>query len=88
MQDKIIIIYYIAINVIAFFVMGIDKKKAIDQKWRVKEKTLFTMAFLGGMIGYYIGMHTFHHKTRKPIFHVVFYVALILHAVLIYYFFM
>ncbi len=48
---KNIIIYLIAINIITFLSMGIDKYKAKKGKWRTKEKTLFILVVLGGGIG-------------------------------------
>ena len=62
---KNIIIYLLIINIIAFFAMFIDKKKAEKDRWRIKESTLLTLALIGGSIGAIIGMYTFHHKTRK-----------------------
>ena len=48
---KNIIIYLMAINIITFLGMGLDKYKAKRGKWRTKEKTLFTLVTLGGGIG-------------------------------------
>ena len=62
---KYLYIWLIVINIITFAVFGIDKKKAIDGKFRIKELTLFVLSFLGGSLGGLIAMHTFHHKTRK-----------------------
>ena len=45
-----IIIYVIAINLIAFLAMYIDKKKAQKGKWRIKEGTLLLLVLLGGGI--------------------------------------
>lgn len=59
----ILTIYLIAINIATFFVYGIDKWKARRSKWRIPESTLLTLAVLGGSIGAYIGMRTWHHKT-------------------------
>jgi len=39
-------IYAIIINLAAFIIMFLDKRRAIKQKWRVKEKTLFTLALV------------------------------------------
>ncbi len=64
-MKTILIIYVIAINLIGFFLMGIDKRKAVKKKWRVSERTLFLIAFLFGSIGVLTGMYLFHHKTRK-----------------------
>ena len=65
---KIIIIYILAINLITFLTMYIDKKKAKWGKWRIKESTLFTLVLLGGGIGGIAGMYTFRHKNKKTRF--------------------
>lgn len=62
---KYLYIWLTVINIITFAVFGIDKKKAIDGKFRIKELTLFVLSLLGGSLGGLIAMHTFHHKTRK-----------------------
>ena len=58
------IYYIIFINIITFILFAIDKLKAIKEKSRVRNKTLFTLAILGGSIGAFLGMYTFHHKTK------------------------
>ncbi len=60
----IIILYAVAVNVVSFIVMGVDKRKAIKRAWRIPESTLFVLAIIGGSLGSIIGMHLFHHKTR------------------------
>ena len=57
--------YLFLINAAGFLLMLIDKKKAINRKRRIPEKTLMTVAVIGGSLGSLIGMYTFHHKTRK-----------------------
>ncbi len=61
---QILLIYFLIINVIGFFLMGIDKLRAKKQVWRVPEKTLFLIALLGGSVGTNIGMYVFRHKTK------------------------
>lgn len=56
--------YYILINLIGFFVMGIDKRKAVKHTFRIPESTLFIIAAIGGSLGSILGMYTFRHKTR------------------------
>ncbi len=63
-----IYLYLLAINVIGFLSMGIDKFKAKNKLWRNKEKTLFVIAMIGGSIGSIIGMYTFRHKTKHNTF--------------------
>ena len=59
---QIILIYLIAINVVAFFLYGIDKWKAKRSKWRISEATLLGLAVIGGSIGAWLGMKVWHHK--------------------------
>ena len=59
---------WLIINIVAFFLMGIDKKKARTGAWRIPEKTLFLSAILGGSIGSICGMQLFRHKTKHKSF--------------------
>ena len=61
---RFIYFYIIFINLLLFSIMGIDKQKAKLNQWRISEKTLFFLAFIGGSIGGIIGMYTFRHKTK------------------------
>jgi len=61
---KWILILYIAVmSLIAFGAFGLDKYKAKANRWRIRERTLFILAILGGGIGAFLGMKIFHHKT-------------------------
>ena len=64
----IALIYLAAINVVTFFLYGIDKLKAKKSKWRVKEATLIWMSVFGGSIGALLGMKVWHHKTQHKKF--------------------
>lgn len=55
--------YLAIINVMTFFVYGIDKWKAKHSRWRVSETTLLFLAVIGGSIGAWMGMRVWHHKT-------------------------
>ena len=59
----ICIFYLVAINLVAFFMYGIDKWKARRSKWRISETMLLVLAVVGGSIGAWLGMKTWHHKT-------------------------
>ncbi len=65
-----VITWLIIINLIAFAIFGIDKKRAKKGQWRIPEKTLFLSAILGGSIGAILGMYIFHHKTKHWYFQV------------------
>ena len=64
MMWKITGIYLLIVNLTAFFLYGIDKKRAIKQKWRISEKTLILIAVIGGSVGAICGMQVFRHKTK------------------------
>lgn len=63
MLSSILLNYLAVINIVTFFIYGIDKWKAKRAKWRIPESTLLGMAALGGSIGAWLGMNTWHHKT-------------------------
>ena len=67
MQDlnilHIVLIHLVIINVVTFFMYGIDKWKAKKSKWRIRERALLGLAVLGGSIGAWLGMKVWHHKT-------------------------
>ena len=63
-----LIIYLAAVNVLTFFMYGIDKLKAKRSKWRISEATLLWMAVIGGSIGAWLGIKIWHHKTMHKKF--------------------
>ena len=56
--------YFLLVSIVAFALMGIDKRRARKGAWRIRERTLFLWAFLGGSPGAIAGMWCFRHKTR------------------------
>ena len=82
---KNIIIYLIAINLIGFFAMFLDKQKAKKGNWRIPEKTLVTISLIGGSIGGIIGMYLFRHKIQKLRFAIGFPVILVMQIVIVIY---
>lgn len=67
-EIQLIIIYLAAINMVTFFIFGIDKWKAKRSKWRIPETTLLGLAVIGGSIGAWLGMKVWHHKTMHKKF--------------------
>lgn len=60
--------WLMVINLGAFAMFGIDKKRAKQRKYRIPERTLLLLAVLGGSVGAILGMRCFHHKTRHAKF--------------------
>lgn len=63
---------FAVMTVLGFVVMGIDKAKAKEGKWRIKEAALFAFAILFGGVGTMLGMYVFRHKTKHWYFVVFF----------------
>ena len=79
-------IYLILINAAGFLFMLADKLKAKNGVFRIPEKLLLGLGFLGGSLGCTVGMYVFHHKPRKQAFAMGFPATLFLHIVIIAYF--
>lgn len=75
-------ISYVVINLIVFVMYGIDKRKAIKQRWRIPEATLLCAAVFG-VFGALAGMKVFRHKTKKPKFFMTVWLILVLEAVFV-----
>ncbi len=70
-------IYLLIINMVSFYMFGIDKRKAKagraprtgrTVKKRIPEKVLLIVSAIGGAAGAFIGMRAYHHKTTKKKF--------------------
>ncbi|MDO4483464.1 MAG: DUF1294 domain-containing protein [Clostridia bacterium] len=66
------------INLIAFALMGIDKRRARKGAWRIPEKMLFLPTILFGGLGGTLGMFFFRHKTKHWYFRIFFPVLLVI----------
>ena len=64
-MERYMLYYLAAINLAAFFLMWLDKRRARRKgARRGRERTLFLSALLGGSPGALLGMWTFRHKTK------------------------
>lgn len=84
-EHKILIIYLVAINFIAFAAFALDKIAAIEHRSRIRIVTLLGLAFIGGSIGALLGMYLLHHKTRKDYFTVGVPLIIIMQVVVVFY---
>ena len=74
--------YLIAADLLAFLLMGADKRRAVRRKERVPEAALFLAAILGGALGGTLGMLLFRHKTKHTAFRLGFPLLLAVQAAL------
>ena len=63
--------------------MGVDKKRARKHEYRISEKTLWTLAIIGGGTGAFLGMVRFRHKTKHSSFRFGFSLLMIIQLVLL-----
>ena len=67
-MTETLLYYIVGINIVTLIVYGIDKVKAMKGKWRISEATLLLLAIIGGSVGAWLGMKTWHHKTMHKKF--------------------
>lgn len=77
---KILKYYLLAINIIGFAIIMIDKFKARKNKWRIRENTIFFLAIVGAATGELISMLLFHHKNKKKKFIILIPIIIIIQA--------
>lgn len=84
-MKKFLIIYVtvlITVSIIAFIAYCDDKRRARQNKWRIKEFTLLCLGVLGGALGALVAMKTLRHKTKHWYFWVLNLFALTVHIAL------
>lgn len=67
-RSTVVIFYLVIVNILAFLLYGIDKRKAKRARWRIPESVLLGMAAVGGSVGAWLGMRVWHHKTQHKKF--------------------
>ena len=60
--------YGALLNLLGLCLMAFDKRRARRGGHRIRERTLFLVAALGGSIGCWAGMYLFRHKTKHCAF--------------------
>lgn len=73
----------LVMNLAAYIVMAVDKKRAIKGAWRIPEKTLFLITGLFGGVGGTLGVFRLRHKSKHWYFRVFFPVMTVLQAALL-----
>ena len=71
-------------NLVVFLVYGLDKGKARKGSYRISEKTLLMMTYVGGGLGAWAAGTHFRHKTQKKYFQLAWAVGVLIDALLIY----
>ena len=70
MENKYIFLffYFVVISFVSVIVCAADKVRAKKVEWRIRERTLFLLAVLGGSAAMYAVMRIIRHKTKHKRF--------------------
>lgn len=80
-----ILYYFLGINLLAYTIYYIDKKKARNGSYRVSESTLLFLVLAGGNVGSLLSMLINRHKTKKLSFIMKYVLINILFVFLLFY---
>jgi len=64
-HSAVAVLYLLAVNALAFAAMAADKQRAVRDQRRIPERTLLSIAMLGGALGAVAAQQALRHKTRK-----------------------
>jgi uncharacterized membrane protein YsdA (DUF1294 family) len=62
---KVFMIIFVLFNLMTFAIFGYDKYLARTKRRRISEKTLLTLALMGGSVGAVFAQKIFRHKSQK-----------------------
>lgn len=79
-----IVFQVVSINFTTFVAYGIDKRAARRGDWRVPERDLHLLEFLGGWIGAWIAQKFFRHKTAKRSYQAIYKLMIIMEFAAVY----
>ena len=51
LSEKLLLGFLLAMNLLSFCLMGLDKRRAVKGQWRISERALLLFGFFGGSLG-------------------------------------
>ncbi|QFY59878.1 DUF1294 domain-containing protein [Rhizobium grahamii] len=75
-----ILALFLALNALAFLVYFLDKQAARNRRRRISERTLLTLALIGGSLGAVCAQKLLRHKTQKEPFRSLLKAIIVFHA--------
>ena len=73
---------YMFLSVLCIIFYGADKKRALQEDWRMPESYLHIFNLMGGWPGSLLVQRRFRHKHKKPSYQRIFWAIIILHYAL------
>lgn len=58
------LVYYVLLAAVSVVFTVKDKSAAVQNKWRISEKTLMLLGLMGGALPIYVTMKVIRHKTK------------------------
>lgn len=71
-------------NLLVFVTYGLDKGKARKHAYRISEKTLLLLSYVGGGFGAWAGGTRFRHKTQKSSFQMAWAIGVMIDLVILF----
>ena len=75
----------ILFSIVTISLYFVDKRKAIHNKWRIKEKTLLFFTYFFGAVGALIGIFILRHKNKHWYFVLSAIISLVIQMLLLYF---
>lgn len=73
-------LYFLVLSAITFATYAKDKSAAMNNRWRVEERTLHFLALAGGWPAALMAQRVLRHKSRKRTFQRVFVATIVLNC--------
>ncbi len=70
-------VWYLSLSVVGFLLHAIDKSSAVAGRSRIRESTLILWSALGGWPGAILAQQMLHHKSKKVMFRLIFFVSVL-----------
>jgi uncharacterized membrane protein YsdA (DUF1294 family)/cold shock CspA family protein len=78
---SITIVLYLLISIFTYFIYEMDKYYAINNKYRISEKSLLLLSLFGGWPGALIAQQKFRHKNKKSSFQISFWLTIFVNII-------
>ena len=80
----LVVIQLVTINFTTFLAYFVDKRAAQRGAYRIPERNLHTLEFLGGTLGALLGQRLLHHKSKKKSYRFFFHFIVIIQIIAVF----